>query len=105
MNVEVVHKPELSRYEASVDGKLVGFAEYQLQGSRLTLTHTEVDSEYEGRGIGSQLAKAALDDVAAQGRELIPRCPFIADYVRRHPDLYLDLVPEPLRARVMTNSR
>ena len=101
MGVEVIHNPQLSRYEAWVDGELVGFAEYHLNGSRLTLTHTEVNRDHERRGIGSQLAKDALADVAARGLELIPRCPFIAAYVRRHPDLYLDLVPEPLREKVM----
>ena len=101
----MIRKPELSRYEGSLDGERVGFAEYRLDGSRLTLTHTEVDPEYEGRGIGGQIAEAALDDIAARGLELIPRCPFIAAFVRRYPDRYLDLVPEPLRARVMADGQ
>jgi uncharacterized protein len=101
VSTELVHNPELNRYEAWVDGGLVGFAEYRLEGSRLTLTHTEVDPEHQGRGIGSRIAEFALTDVGARGLELIPRCPFIAAYVRRHPDLYLDMVPESLRAKVM----
>src|SRR5579875_3357204 len=101
MSVHVIHKPELNRYEAWMDGELVGFAEYHLDGRRLTLTHTEVNSRHEGQGIGSRLADEALTDVGARGLELIPRCPFIADYVRRHPDRFLELVPEPLRDKVM----
>ena len=101
MSVELVHNPELSRYEAWMDGELVGFAEYHREGSRVTLTHTEVDPAHEGRGIGSQIADFALTDIGAHGLELIPRCPFIAAHVRRHPDLYLDLVPESLRGKVM----
>ena len=101
MSVEIVHNPELSRYEARLDGKLVGMVEYRLDGSRVTLTHTEVNPEYEGRGIGSQLAEAALTDAAARGLEVIPRCPFIAAYIRRNPDRFLELVPEPLRAKVV----
>ena len=100
MSVELVHNPELNRYEGWVDGELVGFAEYRLEGSRLTLTHTEVDPEHQGLGIGSQIAEFALTDVGARGLELIPRCPFILAYVRRHPDPYLGLVPEPLRGKV-----
>jgi hypothetical protein len=65
VSLEVVHNPELNRYEAWLDGELVGFAEYFVEGSRLTLTHTEVDTEHEGRGIGSQLAEFALTDVGA----------------------------------------
>lgn len=92
---------ELDRYEARLDGELAGFAQYRIDGPRITIFHAEVDPALGGRGIGSQLARAALDDVARRGLELVPRCPFIAAYVRRHPDPYLDLVAEPLRAKVM----
>jgi len=101
VSVEVADNRELDRYEVHVDGQLAGFAQYRLTGERITMFHVEVGAEFEGRGIGSQLAKAALDDVAARGLELIPRCPFVAAYVRRHPDPYLDLVAEPLRDSVM----
>ena len=101
MTVEIVDNPELGRYEAHVDGRLAGFAQYRVNDGRSTIFHAEVDAEYEGQGVGSQLAKEALADVRARNLELIPRCPFIAGYVRRHPDEYLDLVPEPLRERVM----
>jgi len=101
MGVEIVHNPELSRYEARLDGEVVGLAEYRLDGSRITLTHTEVNPEHEGQGIASQLAERALTDVKERGLELIPRCSFMAAYVRSHPDRYLELVPEALRDRVM----
>lgn len=67
----------------------------------MTIYHTEVDPAFEGQGVGSQLAKAALDDVRARGLELVPRCPFIAAYIRRHSEDYLDLVAEPLREELM----
>lgn len=101
MSVEVADNPDLSRYEVRVDGELAGFAQYRLRDGRITIFHAEVDPAYEGRGVGSQLASSALADVRARALELVPRCPFIAGYVRRHPDLYLDLVAEPLREQVM----
>ncbi|MGH2836472.1 MAG: GNAT family N-acetyltransferase [Solirubrobacteraceae bacterium] len=103
MSVEVSDNPELDRYEARVDGNLAGFAQYRLHGRRMTIFHAEVGPAFEGRGVGSRLAKAALDDVRARELELEPRCPFIAAYVRRHPDLYLELVAEPLREAVMAD--
>lgn len=101
MNVEVTDNKPLDRYEVRVDGDLAGFAEYRIDGQRITILHAEVSRQYEGQGVGSQLAKGALDDVAARGLELNPRCPFIAAYVRRHPDPYLDIVAEGLRDKVL----
>ena len=104
MSLQIDDNPEEHRYEALLDGKLVGFIQYRLQDGRMTMVHTEVEPAYEGQGVGSELAKVALEDVRERGLKLVPRCPFIARYVRRHPDLYLDLVPEPLREKVMAGS-
>jgi predicted GNAT family acetyltransferase len=104
VSVDVADNRELARYEVRVDGQLAGFAQYRLAEDRITIFHAEVDPDYEGQGIGSQLAKSALDDVAARGLELNPRCPFIAGYVRRHPDPYLGIVAGPLRERVMAGA-
>ncbi len=101
MSVEVADNPDSGRYEVRVDGELAGFAQYRLQGQRITIFHAEVDPAFEGQGVGSQLAQSALSDIRERAFDLIPRCPFIAHYVRNHPDDYLDLVPEPLREQVM----
>ena len=103
MSIEVLDNPELARYEARVDGELAGFAQYRLHGDRITMFHTEIDPAYEGRGVGSGLIRAALDDVRERGLELVPLCPFVADYVRRHPDRYLELVAAPMREKVIAN--
>jgi uncharacterized protein len=101
MRAEVRDNPEESRYELVVDGRLAGFAQYRLHGTRITMYHTEVEPEYAGHGLGDQLARAALDDVRRRGLILVPLCPFIAAHIRRHANDYLDLVAPGLRARVM----
>ena len=91
-DVEVTDNPELSRYEAHIDGELAGFAAYQLTRAVIVFTHTEVGDDFEGHGVGSALARFALDDVRAQGqREVVPMCPFIAGWIDQHPE-YADLV-------------
>ena len=80
-----------SRYEIRVDGELAGFAAYHLRPGKVTFTHTEIGDRFEGKGIGSKLAVAALDGARADGLLVTPLCPFIAAYIRRHPD-YLDIV-------------
>lgn len=101
MDVAVQDNPQEHRYEVREDGRLAGFVQYRRTGSRITMIHTEIDPRFEGRGLGSELARAALADIRAQGLELVPVCPFIAAYVRRHPDEYLDLVAAGSRERVM----
>jgi predicted GNAT family acetyltransferase len=89
--VQTTDNAEQQRYEARVDGELAGFAEYRVRGDRVVFTHTEVDDAYEGQGVGSALARSALDDVRATGRNAVPLCPFIRDWIDKHPD-YADLV-------------
>ena len=51
----------------------------------IVLTHTEVPRELAGRGIGSRLVEKALADIDRQGLRLIPRCSFVAGYIRKNP--------------------
>jgi predicted GNAT family acetyltransferase len=91
MDIEIVDVPEKHRYEARVDGRVAGFAAYRRRPDAVVFTHTEVDDAYEGKGVGSVLAKGALDDVRAHGGAVVAQCPFIAAYIRRHPE-YQDLL-------------
>lgn len=85
--VEVRHNPDAHRYEGFVDGALAGFAAYTESDSMIAFDHTEVDGAFEGRGVGSAIARFALDDVRAAGeRHVIPVCPFIQRWIERHPD-------------------
>jgi predicted GNAT family acetyltransferase len=82
------------RYEARLDGRVVGYTDYRRVRGRIIFVHTEVDPAMEGRGIGGRLAAGALDDVRAQGLKFSAKCPFIAAYVKRHPeydDIRVDL--------------
>jgi predicted GNAT family acetyltransferase len=91
-DVQVTNNEAEKRYEARVDGRLAGSAYYDTADDLIVFTHTEVDDAYEGQGVGSTLARAALDDVRADGRrKVVPRCPFIKGWIDRHPD-YQDLL-------------
>ncbi len=84
-------RPERQRYELEAGGELAAIIEYRLNGDCIALLHTEVQPAHEGGGIGSQIARHALDDARRRGLKVVPSCSFIAAYVQRHPQ-YQDLV-------------
>jgi predicted GNAT family acetyltransferase len=90
-DITVADTPDARRYEISVDGVPAGFAEYHDRNGRRVFTHTVIDPEFEGRGLGSKLVRAALDDVRAKGMTIVPLCPFVRTWLESH-DGYADLV-------------
>ncbi|MCW8981842.1 MAG: N-acetyltransferase, partial [Altibacter sp.] len=69
----------------TVEGK-TGVIEYIRAQDKMYLTHTEVPDALEGKGIASSMAKYALEQIKDEGLKLVPLCPFIASYVKRHPE-------------------
>lgn len=84
MGVEVTRSEDRSRYELTVDGELAGFSEFRTRAGRMVFTHTEIADAFEGQGLGSRLAREALEDAVARDMAIIPLCPFIARYLDRH---------------------
>ena len=89
--VVVRDNPRELRYEALIDDELVGIIRYRREPGLVVLVHSEVDLEHEGTGVGSELVRGALADIRERGLQMVPQCPFVADYLRRHPE-DLDLV-------------
>ena len=89
-SIELSRSEEQSRYEAHVDGVLAGFAEISAK-QLVVMTHTEVDTAFEGQGVGSALARFALDDVRGRDLSVLSLCPFVKGWIERHRE-YADLV-------------
>ena len=83
--------PDASRFEIRVGDELAGFVTYRRHPDYIVFVHTEVFDKWEGHGLGSKLARAALDWARAEGLPVVPRCPFIAAYIKGHAE-YADLV-------------
>ena len=98
MDAVVSDEREQSRFEARIDGELAGFATYEREGGVLTILHTEVDDAFSGMGVGGDIAQWALDGARGQNLAVLPVCPFITSYIKKHPE-YTDLVPEDQRSR------
>ncbi|MFE5670057.1 GNAT family N-acetyltransferase [Agromyces sp. NPDC056523] len=83
--VRIARNDDASRYELFLGSELAAFAEYRLRpGDRIVFIHTVVDPTFKGQGLGSRLARYVLDDAVARGERIVPRCPFIAAYLRSH---------------------
>jgi len=90
-DVVITDNRDFWRIEAHVDGKVAGFAAYRDRPGKRAFTHTEVDPAFEGQGIGTAIARAALDQARADDVGVVPLCPFIKGWIDKHPD-YADLV-------------
>ena len=93
----VVDNVKETRYEILVERRVAGAAVYRRTGSTVAFLHTVIDPESEGRRLGAILARRARNGPREEGAAVLPFCPFIREYIRRHPD-YLNLVPVERRA-------
>jgi uncharacterized protein len=91
MDAQVVDVPEKGRFEVRLDGRVVGLASYHIDGTTMTLPHTEVDPSVGGRGIGTALVAGVLDAARERGLHVLPYCSFIRHYIQQHPET-IDLV-------------
>ena len=87
-DVEIRDNPEQDRYEAWLGDELAGYAEYELRANEsIVFVHTVVEDKFEGEGVGSTLVREALDDVQRDGElDVVVKCPFIREWIERHPD-------------------
>jgi uncharacterized protein len=82
----IVDNAEEQLYELWVGDERAGVIEYETKPGVVVLIHTEIDPDFEGRGLGSKLIAGALSDIRTRGLKLEPICPFVRAYLRRHPE-------------------
>ncbi|MDQ2896029.1 MAG: N-acetyltransferase [Actinomycetota bacterium] len=95
--ITIANDREQHRYVIACDGAQVGWAQYREQPGELIVTHAEIDAAVGGQGLGSRLVAFLLQDARDRDLDVVPLCPFVRDYIARHPE-DRDLVPEERRA-------
>lgn len=93
-DVTVTDAPQDKRYEARIGDEVAGVAAYVRTADMIAFIHTEVRDGFAGRGVGSALARTALDAARAQGLRVLAICPFFEGWLAKHPE-YADLQYEP----------
>ena len=81
------------RYTIAVDGHEVGHTEFIDRDTQRVFTHTEVDRNYEGRGLATILVAEALQETRDAGLRIVANCPMVANYVEKH-DEFKDVVDD-----------
>ncbi|MEV1291970.1 GNAT family N-acetyltransferase [Pseudonocardia sp. NPDC049635] len=84
--IVVTDNRSASRFEAHEGETLAGFAQYTRTSELVAFVHTEVDPAFEGKGVGSALAREGIASVEADGLRVLAVCPFIAGWLARHPE-------------------
>lgn len=87
---QLIDNKQANRFEMELDGH-TAFVTYRRRDGVISLDHAEVPRALEGRGLGGALVKATLDAARAEGLKVVPRCSFVAAYMRRHPE-FADLL-------------
>ena len=82
----VVDNPQASRYKLWLGTTRAGLIQYRARPGTILLVHTQIDPAFAGQGLGERLVAGALADLRARGLKLVPLCPFVRAYLRRHPD-------------------
>jgi predicted GNAT family acetyltransferase len=93
MSCEIFHNTVLSRFETTVEGYLC-VIDYRREDGVVHLTHVGVPRPVENRGIAAVLTQAAFDWVRAEGLQVVPLCPYVVAWIKRHRD-YRSLLRPP----------
>ncbi|MGB3716041.1 MAG: GNAT family N-acetyltransferase [Candidatus Promineifilaceae bacterium] len=88
--ITVVNNAADSRFEVQQGGHLA-VIDYYREGNNIVFTHTGVPDAIGGQGIASKMAKTALEYARSTDLGVVPLCPFVKAYIRRHPK-YQELV-------------
>ncbi len=81
------------RYELFDEDTLAGFIDYRVRDGQYWLVHTEINDGYSGTGAASFLVRSTLDQLRERDVQIVPTCPFVGGWLRRHPD-YQDMVDQ-----------
>ena len=87
---------DLNRFELEVEGN-IAFLEYKRSRDWLFLIHTEVPESMEGKGVGSAIIQKTLQYAKDNNYKIVPICPFVQSFLKRHPEWNEIVAPNPER--------
>ncbi|MFC3612735.1 GNAT family N-acetyltransferase [Lutimaribacter marinistellae] len=84
-----IHREEgesKGRYWLVLDGHEAEMTYSRLGNASIIIDHTGVPDALRGRGAGEALVARGVADARAEGRKIVPLCPFAKAQIARHPE-------------------
>lgn len=66
--------------------------EVGIEGNIMTVYHTEVAAQAEGKGFGKKLLAAMVEHARSNGLKVVALCPFVHGQFKRYPEQYADII-------------
>lgn len=85
-NYQLIDNKAHQQFELDIKGYTPLIEYYINPEGNVFLTHTEVPMQLEGKGIGSTLVKKTLENIEQRKLHVVPMCPFVAAYIKKHPE-------------------
>jgi predicted GNAT family acetyltransferase len=96
-NLQVIKNEDAKRFELTVDG-YTAFIDYKERNGVITLIHTESPEELAGRGVATALIEKTLAYLENNEITLVPLCPLVVAYIKRHPE-WVRIVRDDYKAK------
>ncbi len=74
------------------DGDLIAKLEFKIKNNILFATHTEVNKEYNGKGLASKLFDEMIQFVEENEYQVVPICSYIEIKFKRDIDKYQSIL-------------
>lgn len=94
MSTHVTRQGDPDRFEITADDAVAGFAQFLDREDRRVFFHTEIDEEFGGRGLAGILVEEAVAATRAEGRTIVPVCPYVKKWLGKHPE-HEDITAQP----------
>lgn len=87
MMSEFADHTDVSRFDLSIDNRVVALIDYRADESTIEMFHTFTEPDFRGHGYAGQLADWAITKIENETElRIVPSCPFIATWFEKHPE-------------------
>lgn len=84
-NIPLINDTSSRQFEMEVEGRMAK-VEYELNGTKMFLTHAKVPKSLAGKGVGAEIVERVFAFIEENNLKLVPMCSFVTAHLREHPE-------------------